>query len=165
MQQKLSIAASALKILALDPATLCGWATFDGTKKILYGSVNFHNKQWDGAGMRFLEMQRFIMTTHHEHELELVVYEAVENHGEGGVYAAHVYGGFSTHIQSFCERIKIPYKGFGVSEIKKFWTGKGNASKTMMMSEARHRGFNPADDNAADALAILHLAMDRYCWN
>ncbi|MDR0631793.1 MAG: hypothetical protein LBF54_00915, partial [Holosporaceae bacterium] len=34
-------------------------------------------------------------------------------------------------------------------------TGKGNATKEEMISFARLNGFDPVDDNAADALAIL----------
>ena len=37
---------------------------------------------------------------------------------------------------------------------------KGNANKDAMMAAARARGFNPADDNEADAIAILLRALE-----
>ena len=45
--------------------------------------------------------------------------------------------------------------------IKKHATGKGNANKAAMIATMQALGFQPADDNEADALALLHLAMAR----
>ena len=42
--------------------------------------------------------------------------------------------------------------------IKKHATGTGNAGKAEMIA-ARVRGFNPQDDNEADALALLAWAV------
>ena len=38
--------------------------------------------------------------------------------------------------------------------------GKGNASKDEMIGAMRQRGFQPGDDNEADALAILLWAIE-----
>ena len=47
---------------------------------------------------------------------------------------------------------------FSATEIKKHATGKGNASKPMMIEAARNKlGYTGADDNEADALWILDL--------
>ena len=43
---------------------------------------------------------------------------------------------------------------------KRAATGKGNASKSMMIDAARAKGFHPKDDNEADAIAILLWAID-----
>ena len=61
----------------------------------------------------------------------------------------------------------LTYRGHQVIEVppttlKKFATGKGNASKEDMVAAARLRGHAPADDNEADALAILHWAIHNY---
>ena len=37
---------------------------------------------------------------------------------------------------------------------------KGNADKAAMVAAARARGFSPADDNEADAIAILLWAIE-----
>ena len=42
-----------------------------------------------------------------------------------------------------------------VGVIKRFATGKGNAGKDAVIAAMRARGFSPADDNEADALALL----------
>ena len=54
----------------------------------------------------------------------------------------------------------MPYQGVPVGTIKKHASGKGNAPKQAMIDAARQRGFNPADDNEADAIAILLWALE-----
>ena len=54
----------------------------------------------------------------------------------------------------------MPYEGVPVGTIKRHATGKGNADKEAMIAAARARGFNPADDNEADAIAILFWALE-----
>ena len=44
--------------------------------------------------------------------------------------------------------------------LKKYATGKGNADKHAVVAAVTARGFRPADDNEADAIAILLWAME-----
>ena len=44
--------------------------------------------------------------------------------------------------------------------IKKHATGKGNAGKAEIIAAMRALGHPVTDDNEADALAILHWALD-----
>jgi Holliday junction resolvasome RuvABC endonuclease subunit len=43
---------------------------------------------------------------------------------------------------------------------KRHACGKGNASKQEVIAAMRERGFEPADDNEADAIAILLWALE-----
>ena len=54
----------------------------------------------------------------------------------------------------------IPYRGVPVGTIKRHVTGKGNAPKQAVIEAVRARGFAPADDNEADAIALLLWAID-----
>jgi Holliday junction resolvasome RuvABC endonuclease subunit len=54
----------------------------------------------------------------------------------------------------------VPYQGVPVGTIKKHATGKGNANKAAMIAATKAKGFNPADDNEADAIAILLWAIE-----
>jgi Holliday junction resolvasome RuvABC endonuclease subunit len=63
------------------------------------------------------------------------------------------------HLTAWAENRKIPYSGVPVGTIKKHATGKGNANKEAMIAAAVAMGYRPADDNEADALALLHLVM------
>jgi Holliday junction resolvasome RuvABC endonuclease subunit len=96
-----------------------------------------------------------------------IYYEEV--HAHAGTDAAHAYGGFRGMLMYWCEAQEpsIPYGSFGVGTIKKRATGKGNAKKPDMIAAA-NRVFGPilmreiADDNEADALWILALALDKH---
>jgi Holliday junction resolvasome RuvABC endonuclease subunit len=144
------------RILALDLATNTGWATYD-KKKFKFGTVDLSNGQHAGAGMRFLKFQNWLQNLK---PFDLLVYESV--HGHSSTYASHIYGGYLSILQAYCEETETPYQGYGVTTIKKFFTGKGSASKDAMIKEARLRGHNVADDNQADALGILYLGMDEF---
>ena len=89
--------------------------------------------------------------------LDAVYFEEVRRHL--GVDAAHAYGGFLATMTSWCEHQKIPYQGVPVGTIKRHVTGKGNAGKSEMVSAMRARGYLVADDNEADALAVLVWAL------
>ncbi len=89
--------------------------------------------------------------------LDAVYFEEVRRHL--GVDAAHAYGGFLATLTSWCEHQKIPYQGVPVGTIKRPVTGKGNAGKSEMVSAMRSRGYVVADDNEADALAVLVWAL------
>ena len=54
----------------------------------------------------------------------------------------------------------MPYQGVPVGTIKRFATGKGNADKAAMIAAMRARGYLPADDNEADAIALLLWTTD-----
>ena len=89
--------------------------------------------------------------------LDVVFFEEVRRHA--GVDAAHAYGGFLAHVTAWCEHHEIPYEAVPVGTIKRHATGKGNANKDAVIAAVRNLGFDPADDNEADALAILDWAM------
>jgi Holliday junction resolvasome RuvABC endonuclease subunit len=92
--------------------------------------------------------------------LRVVHYEEVRRHLSTD--AAHVHGGLLATLTSWCEQHGIPYQGVPVGTIKRHITGKGNADKHAVIAAVRERGFNPADDNEADAIAILLWAIDTH---
>ena len=113
--------------------------------------------------MRFLRFQRWLTELSRAAApsvglaIDQVVFEEVRRHA--GVDAAHAYGGFLGQLGSFCEHHHIPYQGVPVGTIKRFITGKGNASKEAVITAVRALGHSPVDDNEADALALLHWAI------
>jgi Holliday junction resolvasome RuvABC endonuclease subunit len=142
------------EVLALDLGTTTGWAMLCNGK-VVSGSQSFKLQRFDGGGMRYLRFSRWLA------ELcdvgkpipKRVVFEEVRRHI--GVDAAHAYGGFLSHLQGFCEQREIPYEGVPVGAIKKHVTGKGNASKAEVIQGVKALGYAPADDNEADAIALL----------
>lgn len=90
--------------------------------------------------------------------LSAIYFEEVRRHI--GTDAAHIYGGLLATLTSWCEQHHIAYQGVPVATIKKFIAGKGNADKHAVMTAIRARGYQPADDNEADAIAILLWAVE-----
>lgn len=147
-------------ILALDLGTKMGWALLSD-ELITSGTENFKPSRFEGGGMCYVKFHKFLTEIKsNAGEITSVYFEEVRRHL--GVDAAHKYGGFMSHLQSWCERYDIPYAGVPVGTIKKHLTGKGNANKDMMVAAIKELGFNPIDDNEADALALLKLVREKY---
>lgn len=149
-----------MKILALDLGTKTGWAVVAPSGSIYSGVEEQKTTRFEGGGMRYMRFAQWLDQFHMRKTLDLVVFEEVRRHLSTD--SAHAYGGFMATLTRWCEERKVPYQGVPVQTIKKFWTGKGNASKDVMVKIARERGFKPADDNEADALALLHWAMHEH---
>ncbi|WP_424859149.1 crossover junction endodeoxyribonuclease RuvC [Tepidimonas sp. HKU77] len=148
-------------ILALDLGTTTGWALRDRTGRITSGSQSFKPQRFEGGGMRYLRFGRWISEIQTSvSELQFLYFEEVRRHVSTD--AAHAYGGFLATLTAWCEHHGIPYQGVPVGTIKKHATGKGNASKDEMMAAVRARGYLPTDDNEADALALLHWAIQHH---
>jgi len=147
-------------ILALDLGTTTGWAVHDEQGHILSGSISFKPGRFEGGGMRYLRFKRWLTETKASAgDIHAIYFEEVRRHA--GVDAAHTYGGFLAHLTAWCESHAIPYAGIPVGTIKRFITGKGNANKESVIAAVRARNFNPQDDNEADALAILFIALSQ----
>jgi len=146
-------------VLALDLGTTTGWAIrgFDGL--ITSGTVSFKPSRYDGGGMRYLRFTNWLTEIDRlSGPIAAIYFEEVRRHV--GTDAAHVFGGLLAVLTSWGELRGIPYQGVPVGTIKKHATGKGNAPKQAMIDAARARGFSPADDNEADAIAILLWALE-----
>ena len=63
-------------------------------------------------------------------------------------------------LTAWCEQNNIPYQGVPVGSIKKHATGRGNADKQAMVASMQLLGHPVTDDNEADALALLHWALE-----
>lgn len=142
-----------MKILALDPATKCGWAHSGGGS----GTWDLSIRRDESGGMRLIRLEGKLVTIHNSAGIDMVVYEAARNAGPKMQGALVVQAEMQGVIKLWCDSRDIPYRGFSPSEIKKHATGKGNANKAAMVAAAIAKGWNPKDDNEADALWLLDL--------
>jgi hypothetical protein len=145
------------RLLALDLGTSTGWAVREPTGAILHGVADFSTGRFEGGGMRYLRFTRWLDEMRGD-GIGAIWFEEVRRHA--GTSAAHVYGGLMASLTSWAELRGIPYAAVPVGTIKKHATGKGNAGKEAMIAAAVARGFSPTNDNDADALAILHWAIE-----
>lgn len=136
-----------------DLGTTCGFAVGE-PGNITSGDWELKPSRFESWGMRLIKFRRRLEELHAGFDFRVVGYEEVRFHA--GVDAAHCYGALMGVLQVYCLEKGVPFEGVPVGTIKKFWTGKGNARKPQMIEAARQRGFEPASDNEADALAGLH---------
>jgi Holliday junction resolvasome RuvABC endonuclease subunit len=126
---------------------------------ISHGYITFKPGRYEGGGMRYLRFKNWLTEIKNQlGQVDAVYFEEVRRHA--GTDAAHVYGGFLAVLTAWCEHHKIAYQGVPVGTIKKHATGKGNAGKDEMIQAMRDKGHPVENDNEADALAILHWALD-----
>jgi hypothetical protein len=146
-------------ILALDLGTSMGWAVRTARCRILHGTAEFRPSRYEGGGMRYLRFGKWLdQTLEVTGGIDAVYFEEVRRHI--GTDAAHVHGGLLATLTAWCEQHSLPYQGVPVGTWKKHACGKGNADKQAVIAAMRARGFEPADDNEADAIAILLWALE-----
>ena len=143
--------------LALDLGTTTGWALRRPDGMVLSGTQSFKPKRFEGGGMRYLRFTRWLDEIATPPPA-MILYEEVRRHA--GTDAAHVYGGLMGTLTAWAELRGIPYQAVPVGVIKKHATGKGNAPKEVVIAAMRALGHAPADDNEADALALLTWAVE-----
>ena len=151
-----------MKILALDLGTKTGFAFGDPLlgQQCTHGVKNFATKQHEGAGVRYLKFNHWVINLIRNEKPDIVLWEQVAAHK--GTAAAHIYGGFQAQLMTACEGLKVQYQGVPVGTIKKHATGKGNADKAKMIEAAKAMGYSPQDDNAADAIHLYHYGADLF---
>lgn len=150
-------------ILALDLATTTGWA--HGNKGLSTSGVwDLSVRRDESGGMRLLRLAAKLRDIEDVTGFDLVVFEAARHAAPKMQGALVVQAELQGIVKSFCELRGINYRGYSPSEIKKHATGKGNANKAAMVQAAKHRwpSVRITDDNQADALWLLDLAVQEY---
>ena len=166
------------RLLAIDPGSSCGYAyidivyptkikpKIDGTKS---GKWDLGQKSFEGGGVRLVKFR------HHLKEMDpdMIVYEDTGAMRFKSSDAARIRNEFLGVLKCYCESSDppIPFTAFHVSKIKIRATGKGNSGKDEM-TKAANREFGTklqeknsekvGDDDIADALWLLDLALDKY---
>ncbi len=149
-----------MNILALDPATKMGWAHSCGVS----GTWDLSIRRDESAGMRLIRLRGKLAEIARDVGVDLVVYEAARHAApkmQGALVTQAMIQGV---LIAWCEEHGIEYRGVSPSEVKKHATGKGNAGKPAMIAAAKERWPDRVigDDNEADALWILDLALREY---
>lgn len=170
LERKLAIAEEVKKeypdgnILCLDIGSVCGFVVGPASGGHIEecGTMAFQQSHYAAdkhAGAIFNRANVFIRGLTVKHKLELVVYEDVVRFL--GNSAARKYCGILSIIQRQCFRNNVPMISAHIGQIKKALTGRGNASKELMVSCAldylNDIGREPPkdmDDNAADAIGL-----------
>lgn len=147
-----------MRILALDPATKCGFA-YGEIEDLISGVWDLSIKKDESAGMRLIRL-RSKLNLLREIGVGLVVFERPAGRFKTDIIC---HTELATIIKTWAHDAGVEYRGYSPKEIKQYATGKGTASKADMIHAAIHKfGREVADDNEADALALWHLAYSEY---
>ncbi|MCG8670243.1 MAG: hypothetical protein MI867_12570 [Pseudomonadales bacterium] len=164
------------RVLGVDLGRTLGWAYAENAVLRYSGEVALAPNDGGYADKKFIAFWNFLNDFNNVDE---VVYEDVRAHPrrtfnprtqkwESGqnIMAAHAYGGYKAILLLWCGRNDIKALAIKPTELKKQFTGKGNAKKLMMCEEARKRGWQGGvagtdkNDNEADARALVHVALE-----
>ena len=152
--QLLPLRETVMKILAVDPATRCGWAHSDG----ISGTWDLSVRRDESAGMRLIRMTGKLREIHQSCGIDVLVYEAARHAAPKMQGALVVQATMQGVIIHWCEEHGVEYRGYSPTEIKRHATGSGRANKADMIAAAVARVGHAIDDNQADALWLLDLA-------
>lgn len=147
-----------MKILAIDAATKTGYAS-NCFRKITSGIMDFKAKRGDSPGVRFIKFKKWLNEIVKNSKPDVIIYE--QAHHRGG-HPTEVALGFVTVIKIIAAKNNCELTTVHTGELKKWATGNGRASKEEMIDASRKLGFEPVDDNEADALLILHWFLDQF---
>lgn len=154
-----------MRIAALDLATTSGWAFADGAGEPVYGSQRM-GPRGGSLGDCFLAFDRWVNARIEEWRPEVIVFEAPLLVSRGSVMVVQRLMGLAAIAELIALKrgVRI-YRAEG-STVTKAFTGRGarfaggSAEKKRLVIETCKRyGWNPKDDNAADALAVLQYAQ------
>lgn len=158
----------AMKILALDPGTQCGYAIGDTSGVIASGVWNLKPNRGDSPGMRYIKLRGQLQAARAAYpDIVLLVYEqpqAFLSKYRGGTASEIAYA-LVGEIQSWCAGVGMNHTAVHAATLKKWATGKGNANKEAMGRLGRERfercgvRLTTDSDDEIDALWLLHYAV------
>jgi Holliday junction resolvasome RuvABC endonuclease subunit len=137
------------KILALDIATKTGWRTTTAS-----GVWDLKPNRGESEGMRVVRFKSKVKEIIALEGINLVSYERPAGMHKSSIMVASQMVGV---LLDLCIELNVDVACYSANEIKKFATGKGNAGKPLMIQAAIDLGFNPKDDNEADAIHLYNL--------
>lgn len=147
-----------LPFLCIDGASRLGWALrraetaapLSGAKQVAEGGCRLGR-----FGMKYNEWLTDMIAVH---QPARIYYEVPILGGHGNADTALKLYGLATLTETIAEIHGIPLERMNNQAVKKFFAGHGHADKVAMIRACHARGWNPSDDNEADALGMLCLA-------
>lgn len=143
-----------MKILALDLATITGWACSDGSS----GVWEYVCRRGDSPGVRFIQFQGWLRGLVSEREPTLIVYEqAAVPRSNAAMHVAH---GLIAATEMVAEEIGADITSRSPSSVKKHALPnipqkRRNKAKMIQAAENKWPDVEFVDDNHADAVWLL----------
>lgn len=147
-------------LLALDLATTLGWAyIISPVHAPLSGTHKIISTDKSSVGY-FVAFEKFISDLIVLHNPDTIIFEAPFLGKIRNLNTARKLIGLCILTELVAHKKGVPeIREVNNSSVKKFFTGNGRADKKDMIFKCRSKGWDPQDDNEADALAILCLGV------
>lgn len=147
------------RVLGLDPSlTGTGWAR-DGDVEVAFGSISTKASDPCRLNSIFTAVEQRIFSasvTGAETKVDLAIVEDLPTHAHGAGLTGMAQGVVRLALQ----RHRVPYVVVPPASLKKYATGKGNATKAdMRMALYQRTGMDVRDDNAVDAVWLRYLGL------
>ena len=145
------------KILALDPATSCGWAHSCGHSGVWDLSI----RKDESSGMRLIRFEGKLREIYESVGMDMIAFEApTVARGERANFDAMK---LQTKLQAIIERLceltdGLECQGVNLRTIKSH-AGERNKEGMLRSAQAKWLDRKVQDDNEADALWLLDLTM------
>ena len=158
-----------MRILALDLATTTGWALGEDHQAPAHGRFSLPSCG-ENYGVFAAEFWRWLAGRLVRHEPRLVAYEKPIHLPTDKLHTVRRLYSLATVTEMVCVAKGVQVVSYGLDEIRtnfvgplhrKRFPGRDNI-KRAVIAECRARGWNPNDDNDADALALLDLARVKH---
>ena len=146
-----------MTVLALDVGNKTGWARGDGAR-VESGVQDFTPRRTDLPGIRWFRFTAWLipMSEHVEHII-------TERWTSAPGIAGKISAGYVTRVEEVCAMQGMIHQEVSPAELKRWATGKGNASKREMVDAVlSRRGWTDKlalGYDEADALALLHFSL------
>ena len=159
-------------MLALDLDRKCGWAScppdwqpsvFPDPARyacVRHGTRLLAKPKVEQGGV-FLALHHWLPAAFKECEPSIVAVEGKFIPPQQRASGAMLGPGLMAILVMHCYHRNLRLVSFMPRSIKKHWTGDGSAKKPAMIEKCQTQGLDPCDDNAADAIALLDLAVAR----
>lgn len=149
-----------MRIVSLDLGSVTGFAV-KSENGLSSGTLNFKKsgKFHDSGYKALYDWLRAFLEGPHEHPWVTVVVE--RPHAGRFLAPVRILFGLLAVVHLFCDLFKIRLVEYSPKEIKKFWTGKGNASKDEMVAKTQEKFPRVTDHNQSDAIALLYLHLEK----
>ena len=141
-----------MKILAIDPGVVTGWATSPST----YGEWNLKDSLSDSPELPLYTLKKRLVGA--TKDIDLVAYE---QSFVSFIRSAARLSEFIAIIKLVCSESKIPFIAYTPTEVKRRASGKGNANKEVLKKKAQEMfGYNGESTHEVDALFVWHIAFE-----
>lgn len=150
------------QVLSLDVAQHTGFYSCKESGTVFFPNTDKAPKKLGPDYEQHKAFRDWIVSMVKKHGFRLIVAEDVN---VGSQFSAlRKLSQFQGVLYEVCATLRVPLIVANVVAIKKFATGKGNATKQEMIEAARRRWKYDCeqDDNLADAMHIFHYITKRY---